>query len=217
MIAGSGNTLENYLSKIISSNFAVPAALSILVMIGLMALSVALMFKGKEAWNLLFIALGAYYGYIFALFIISYFHSSGDPVYLILVIGAVIGAILMHFFVRIALAGGFAFLAFVVARDMFPSIITALFVAVLAFIIIYVLYNRVTILISAVMGAFLLWFALLSVGLTSLEAQIIPSILFPIGIYLQMTEKSRSKNRKPRYSHPVYTDERGTPLYLEDR
>lgn len=186
----ASSQLESYLAGLLTNNLILPSSLSYLTAVGLIFLSIALMFKGNVTWKLLFVALGAYYGYIFALYIVSYFHSGGVPVYLILVIGAVIGAVLMTFFVRVALAGGFAFLTYILAGTLYPqSFVISVMVGIFAFIIVYLLYNRVTMMISGVIGAFMLWFSLLSIGFTGIEAQVIPGILFPLGLYLQIMEK----------------------------
>lgn len=186
----SSAQLESYLSSLLTNNLVLPSSISYMAAIGLIFLSIALMFKGSVTWKILFAALGAYYGYIFALYIVSYFHSTGTPVYLILVIGAVIGAILMTFFVRVALAGGFALLAYIITVTLYPSeFVVAVMIAIASFVVVYLLYNKVTVMISGVIGAFMLWFSLLSVGLTSLEAQIVPAILFPLGLYMQISEK----------------------------
>ncbi len=190
--------IESYLANLLTNNLILPSSLSYLTAVGLIFLSIALMFKGSVTWKVLFAALGAYYGYIFALYIVSYFHSAGTPVYLILLIGAVIGAILMTFFVRVALAGGFALLTYILSSTLYPQyFVISVGVAIIAFMIVYLLYNRVTVMISGIIGAFMLWFSLLSVGLTSIEAQIVPALLFPLGLYLQITEKHHQ--RRPVY------------------
>lgn len=197
----STSTLEGYLANLLTNNLILPSSLSYLTAVGLIFLSIALMFKGSVTWKALFVALGAYYGYIFSLYIISYFNSSGTPVYLILVVGAVIGAILMTFFVRVALAGGFALLTYLITATLYPNnFIISAGVAVIAFVLVYLLYNRVTVIVSGVIGAFMLWFSLMSVGFTALEAQIVPGVLFPLGLYLQMIERRSSHRRVAFYS-----------------
>lgn len=192
----SSSTLESYLANLLTNNLILPSSLSYLTAVGLIALSVALMFKGSVTWKALFVALGAYYGYIFSLYLISYFNSTGTPTYLMLVVGAVIGAILMTFFVRVALAGGFALITYLLAGILYPgNIVISFGAAIVAFALVYLLYNRVTVIISGIIGAFMLWFALLSVGLSPIEAQIIPGILFPLGLYLQIIE--RNSHRRP--------------------
>ncbi len=196
----STSSLEGYLANLLTNNLILPSSLSYLTVVGLIFLAVALMFKGSVTWKALFVALGAYYGYIFALYIVSYFSSTGVPVYLVLVIGAVIGAILMTFFVRVALAGGFALLTYLLAGTLYPhNIVISIGAAIVAFVLVYFLYNRVTVIVSGVIGAFMLWFGLLSVGLAPIEAQIVPAILFPLGIYLQIIER-KSHRRVALYS-----------------
>ncbi len=195
--------LENYLSSLLSRNLFLPPGYSYLAVIGLVALSIAMMFKGKETWNILFIVLGAYYGYLFSLYLVSYLNIANLPVYLIFVIGAVIGAILMTFFVRIALSGGFAFFAFLIVRALYPGNTLLTFaVAIIAFILVYALYKKVTGVIAGIIGAFMLWFSLLSLGLPSLYAQIIPGVLLPVGLYLQFREVKKTKRARPRSCPP---------------
>lgn len=197
----STSSLEGYLATLLTNNLILPASLSYLTVVGLAFLSIALMFKGSVTWKALFVALGAYYGYIFALYIVSYFSSTGLPVYLILVIGAVIGAVLMTFFVRVALAGGFALVTYILAGTLYTgSFVISVGVAIIAFVLVYFLYNRVTVMISGVIGAFMLWFCLLSVGLSPIEAQVVPAILFPLGLYLQIIERKNSHRRFATYS-----------------
>ncbi len=197
--------LETYFKSLILNNLYVPTSFSYVMLVGLMFLSIALIFKGSTTWRFLFVALGAYYGYIFSSFILQYIPISNTPEYLVLLIGIVLGALVMTIFVKIALSAGFAALAFIILIGIYPAFLAeVLVVSVLLFALVYGLYSRITMVVAGVMGAFLLWFALIALGLTSLEGQIIAGILYPAGLYLQYIEKSRKKARLKYYRNYRY-------------
>ena len=203
-MVGLTSTIENYFKSLFLNSLYLPASLSYVVLIGLVFLSVALIFKGSTTWKLLFVVLGAYYGYIFASFLLHYIPLSSTPVYLVLIIGIILGALLMTIFVKIALSVGFAALTFFVLLAIYPAYLPeVLVISVLVFAAVYVLYKRVTMVVAGVLGAFLLWFTLLVLGVTSIDAQIIAGILYPLGLYLQVVEKSR-KAARSRYYRDYY-------------
>jgi hypothetical protein len=79
MSGSLSTTIENYFRNLLLNNLYVPSSLSYVMMIGLMLLSVALIFKGSKTWAVLFAVLGAYYGYIFASFILHYIPLANTP------------------------------------------------------------------------------------------------------------------------------------------
>lgn len=202
-------TIENYFRNLLLNNLYVPSSLSYVIMIGLMLLSVALIFKGSKTWAVLFAVLGAYYGYIFASFILHYIPLANTPTYLVLLIGILIGAVLMSVFIKIALSAGSGILSFIILIGIYPGYLPeVLVVSVMIFAIIYFLYKRVTMVVAGIMGAFLLWFVLIILGLTSLEAQIVAGVLYTLGLYLQLVEKSRKKE--------AYRRTRRIPQYYQE-
>ena len=78
-MVGLTSTIENYFKSLFLNSLYLPASLSYVVLIGLVFLSVALIFKGSTTWKLLFVVLGAYYGYIFASFLLHYIPLSSTP------------------------------------------------------------------------------------------------------------------------------------------
>ncbi len=192
---GVSSQIVVYLKDLIINNLYIPAGLTYVVLMGLVLLSVALIFRGSQTWKIMFAVLGAYYGYIFTSFIIGYLPVSGEPFYLTMLVGIVLGALIVTFFVRIALSAGIAAIGFFILFAMYPSELPVILAAcVIAFAITYVLYNRVTMVVAGVLGAFLLWFALVILGLASIDAQIVAGLLYIVGLYVQMMEKYR-KNR----------------------
>ncbi len=209
MIASISTSLENYFRNLLLNNMYLPANFSYVFLLGLMLLSVALIFMGSKTWAILFAALGAYYGYIFSSFILHYIPLANTPTYLVLLIGVVVGAVLMSVFVKIALSAGSGLLAFVILVGIYPSYLPEILViCVMIFALIFFLYKRVTLVVAGIMGAFLLWFVLIVLGLTSLEAQIVAGILYPLGLYLQLVERSRKKEN--------YRRSRRIPQYYND-
>ncbi len=209
MTGSISTTLENYFRNLLLNNLYVPSSFSYVMLVGLMLLSVALIFKGSKTWAILFAALGAYYGYIFSSFILHYIPLANMPTYLILIIGILIGAVLMSVFVKIALSVGSGILAFIILIGVYPAYFPeVLVVSVMIFAIIYFLYKRVTMVVAGIMGAFLLWFVLIILGLTSLEAQIVAGVLYPLGLYLQLVERSRKKEN--------YRRSRRMPQYYQE-
>lgn len=198
MLTGLSSQIVTYLKDLILNNLYIPAGLSYAVLLGLVFLSIALIFKGSQTWKIMFATLGAYYGYIFTSFILRYLPITGEPLYLTMLVGIVLGAVIVTFFVRIALSAGIAALGFFILFALYPADLPIILAAcVIVFAITYILYNRVTMVVAGVLGAFLLWFALIVLGLTSIEAQIIAGFLYPLGLYVQMMEKYR-KNRSYR-------------------
>ena len=178
-----------------------PSSLSILTLMLLLAIGIALMFRGDYSWKAIFAILGAYFGFIFAHYISGIVGTSSFPSVLVYIIGAVIGAILMTFFVRIFLSLGFAYLSYMILQTVFPAdFIVTVVIALLMFIMAYLLYNRIIIGIAGMIGAAAVWFSLISIGLPDLPAQIVAGILFVAGIYLQLSERKNAHRRgRPRY------------------
>lgn len=197
-MTGLSSQIVTYIKALLINNLYVPASLSYLVLLGLAFLSIALIFKGSQTWKFMFAALGAYYGYIFTSFIMHYIPISGEPFYLVMLIGIVLGMVIVTFFIRIGLSAGLAAIVFFILFALYPSQLPIVLVAaVLVFGFVYLLYGRITMYAAGVMGAFLLWFALIALGLTSLEAQLVAGFLYPLGLYVQLMERYRRR----RYFH----------------
>lgn len=179
-----------------------PANLSFLTLILLLAIGIALIFKGDYSWKMIFAILGAYFGFIFAHYLSSVIGTGSFPSVLVYIIGAVIGAILMTFFVRIFLSLAFAYLSYMILQTLFANdFIVVVLAALVIFVMAYLLYNKIIIGIAGVIGAAAVWFSLISIGLPNIPAQLIAGILFAVGIYLQLSERKRMHRRGPNRYH----------------
>lgn len=198
-MSSSGVASRNYLGYFMALLNILPPQYLYLSTIFVILIAVLLLFKGSTAWNILMICIGAYYGFVFALYISTIVNFGGLPIYLIFMIAAVIGAILFKAAARIGLSAFFAFIAFIVVSSLYPGNISMeILAAIVAFGASYVLYKKVTTLLSAILGSFLLWFALITLGLGSVISQIVAGILMVGGLYLQITEKKRSRKEDNR-------------------
>ncbi|MEM3811977.1 MAG: hypothetical protein QXX98_03285, partial [Thermoplasmata archaeon] len=121
-----------------------PANLSFLYLILLLALGLALIFKGKAVWKILFGILGAYIGAVFSISIIDMIHYTKIPVLIIAAAGALLGAILLLFLVRLSLSAGFAYIAYLAVSLLSGhNFIIAIVAALIAFSVAYILYNKI--------------------------------------------------------------------------
>jgi hypothetical protein len=198
-MSSSGVASRNYLGYFMALLNILPPQYLYLSTIFVILIAVLLLFKGSTAWNILMICIGAYYGFVFALYISTIVNFGGLPIYLIFMIAAVIGAILFKAAARIGLSAFFAFIAFILVSSLYPGNISMeILAAIVAFGASYVLYKKVTTLLSAILGSFLLWFALITLGLGSVISQIVAGILMVGGLYLQITEKNRSRKEDNR-------------------
>ncbi len=162
--------------------------------------SIFLIFKGSFAWTTLLMMVGAYFGVIFALYLSKDFSTTSLPLYLILVIGAVAGAVLVKGLIHIALPGAIAFLVYLVGTAVYPNFVYDVIAGLVAFVIAYALYDRITAVLAAVIGALLMWFALYTAGMNDTVAQVIAATTFVLGLTLQYMEKTRYR----RYSRFTY-------------
>ena len=199
------SSVGSYLSTIYSLMYVLPPSYLYLTTVMVSLIAVLLLFKGRTAWDLMFLAVGAYYGFVFALYLTALLHANNIPIYLIFIIGGVLGAIIMREFVRIALPGGLGILAFLVADQAYPQgMMTDIMIGVIIFGICYALYSRITMVLASIIGAFLLWFNLSVMGVPSYAAQAVAGALFTFGLYLQIMEKKRKKEEQRRLTAMKY-------------
>ncbi len=169
-----------------------PDNLSFLYLILLLALGLALIFKGKTVWKILFGILGAYIGAVFSLSIMDMLHYTKIPVLIIAAAGAVLGAILLLFLVRLSLSAGFAYITYLVVSLLSGhNFIVAIVAALIAFSVAYILYNKIIVILAGLIGMVILWFVFLRFGASDSVSVLLAVIIFAIGMYLQFTEKSR--------------------------
>ncbi len=169
-----------------------PDNLSFLYLILLLALGLALIFKGKTVWKILFGILGAYIGGVFSLSIMDMLHYTKIPVLIIAAAGAVLGAIVLLFLVRLSLSAGFAYITYLVVSLLSGhNFIVAIVAALIAFSVAYILYNKIIVILAGFIGMVILWFVFLRFGVSDSVSVLLAVIIFAIGMYLQFTEKSR--------------------------
>ncbi len=169
-----------------------PDNLSFLYLILLLALGLALIFKGKTVWKILFGILGAYIGAVFSLSLMDMLHYTKIPVLIIAAAGAVLGAILLLFLVRLSLSAGFAYITYLVVSLLSGhNFIVAIVAALIAFSVAYILYNKIIVILAGLIGMVILWFVFLRFGASDSVSVLLAVIIFAIGMYLQFTEKSR--------------------------
>ncbi|MCL4328348.1 MAG: hypothetical protein M1151_05510 [Candidatus Thermoplasmatota archaeon] len=195
---GSGN-VGSFLSSIYSLMYFLPSSYLYLTTVMISAVAVFMLFKGKKAWDFTFMALGAYYGFVFALYVTSLVNASDIPIYLIFIIGGVVGAVIMVRLVQVALPAGIAVVAFLVAQQVYPSsLIIDIAVGAVVFGIASLLYNNIKMLLAGMAGAFLMWLNLSVMGVNTDISQVLAGLLFALGLYLQITENKRRKEEMRR-------------------
>ncbi|MEM0163571.1 MAG: hypothetical protein QXV94_03470 [Thermoplasmata archaeon] len=176
-----------------------PANLSFLYLILLLALGLALIFKGKAVWKILFGILGAYIGAVFSISIIDMIHYTKIPVLIIAAVGALLGAILLLFLVRLSLSAGFAYIAYLAVSLLSGhNFIIAIVAALIAFSVAYILYNKILVILAGLIGMGILWFVFSRFGASYSVSVLFAVIIFAIGMYLQFTEKSRFRKNAMR-------------------
>lgn len=183
--------LDKYAGSIVKVFNFLPAPYLYLSSLIIVLIGIFLCFKGSTAWDVMFILVGAYFGVIFSLYIARVFTSSSFPLYLVLVIGAVAGAILVRALVRVGLPLAMGFLVYLISASVYPHFVTDVVAGVVAFALSYILYKRITMVLSAVVGALMIWFALYSAGMDNTAAQIIASLTMVSGLVLQYMERYR--------------------------
>jgi hypothetical protein len=176
-----------------------PDSLSFLYLILLLALSLALIFKGKAVWKILFGILGAYIGAVFSISLMDMIHYTKIPVLIIAAAGALLGAILLLFLVRLSLSAGFAYIAYLVVSLLSGhNFIISIVAALIAFAVAYILYNKIIIILAGLIGMVILWYVFLRFGASYSVSLLLAIIIFALGMYLQFTEKSRFRKNAMR-------------------
>lgn len=183
------SSLHNFLSYMKLPGI-VPNEVSFLYLIILLALGLALVFRGKTVWKIVFAIVGAYMGAVFAISIMNSIGYTKLPEPIIALIGALIGALLLLYMVRFSITLGFAYIAYLISEYLFlHNFLVSVIVAIIVFVIAYIYYNKIIIILAGILGATLLWFAFIRLGASYSEAFLIAVILFAAGTYLQFREK----------------------------
>ncbi len=189
--------LEYYLYHWVYFPNIFPHPYSLISLIILFAIGLALMFKGNYSWNVIFGALGAYFGFIMAHYVTTLVSVTPFPDILVYVAGAVIGAVVLIFLVRVFLSLGISYLAYLAVETIFPGdMLTGAIVFLAVFVVSLIFYKKIVMGIAGVIGAFIIWFTLLNLGIASLTAQIIAAIMLLLGLFLQASEKGTGRGRR---------------------
>lgn len=198
--------LEYYLYHWIYFPDLFPHPYSLISLLVLFAIGLALMFKGNYSWNIVFGALGAYFGFILGHYITTFVTVQPVPDMLVYAAGAVIGAIVLIFMVRVFLSLSISYLAYIAIATLFPGdILTGGIVFLAVFLVSILLYHRIVMGIAGVLGAFITWFVLLHLGVSSFPAQVITVIMLILGLFLQYSE-SRSRHGRDGKIQPYGQD-----------
>lgn len=170
------------------------------------------MFYGKKMWTIIVMLIGAiagfYVGYVYlAPYLGPYLAAHNAPTYLSYVVLAVVFAIVVRWLVHIGIAAGIGYAAYYIAGKQTFYDLSArsytfsgftvhyylILVAVIAFFVAYVLYYRISILISAVLGLALM-FVGIGYFIPSVYASVIACVFFVLGMWYQAIYKKRGFN-----------------------
>jgi len=191
------SSLEYYLYHWAYFPSIFPHPFSLISLLVLFTIGLALMFKGNYSWNVIFGALGAYFGFIMGHYITTVVPIAPFPSLLAYVAGAVLGAILLIFLVRVFLSLGISYLAYMAVQTLFPGhIVTGGIVLLAVFLVAFILYRKIVTGIAAVIGAFIVWFTVMNFGVPTLTAQVLAAIMFALGLFIQINGKSSSREKR---------------------
>ncbi len=171
---------------------------SFTIYIILLFIGIALVFAGKTSWKFIMYAMGAYIGFVFASIILIKFNITSLPTFIILMIGAVVGAILVNFaakaFICLVLGGGLFLSIYMVTGSPIAAVL-----GIIVFFISYVWFSRISLYVAAFTGAFALWIAMVGMGIQNLSAQVVAGTAMIGGILLQKYEESLEKKQRYRF------------------
>ncbi|MCL4342970.1 MAG: hypothetical protein M1267_03850 [Candidatus Thermoplasmatota archaeon] len=187
--------LKNLFLKAISVPTGLTSTETTLLFIALLAIGIALMFRGNESWKVVFTAAGLYLGGYFSYNVVNYLGYTAFPILIIVAIGAIIGAIVLTLAIRIGLSLGFAYLVYLVGIDLLGiSLYYAIGAAVVGFVVAYLLYKDFVHVISGIVGAFAAYFAMTKLGISQLYSESAVAFLYVVGVALQEWERRRKKS-----------------------
>ncbi len=187
-----------YLKSLFEKAIAVPTGFTplelTLILAGLLVIGLALIFRGNMTWKIIFTVAGLYLGGYFAYNIVHTLGLTQVPVIVAVAIGAVIGAVILTFVVRLGLSAGFGYLVYIVAIDVFHiQFYYALGGAVIGFGIAYILYKDFVHVVAGIVGAFAVYYALIKLGVAPLYAESAAAFAYVVGVAVQEWEKRRKK------------------------
>jgi len=198
--------LLSYILPYLDYHKYLPSAYSPIPLIILFLIGIALLLAGKYVWKITFALLGAYAGGMFSFMVLDFLIShnvipsltstlSGIPVILFVAVGAIIGAIVTLFLVRLFVSAGIAYIFFLIGGIILTNLVYAIILAIIVFVISYILYEKIIVIITGFVGMVLVWYVLVEFKVPYTIAVIIALILFIIGIYVQLYRK-KSRKRK---------------------
>jgi hypothetical protein len=170
------------------------------MLVGLLIIGIALIFRGNESWKVIFSAAGLYLGGYFTYNLINYLGYTSVPIVIAVAIGAIIGAVILTFIVRVGLSAGFALLVYLICIDVIQlqKLYTlgdyyAIGAAILGFVVAYVLYKDFVHVVAGIIGAFAVYFSLVKLGVAPFYAEIAAAAAYIAGVALQEYEKQKRK------------------------
>lgn len=165
-----------------------------LVFVGLLIIGIALIFRGNESWKVIFTAAGLYLGGYFTYNVVEFLGFTAIPIYITVAVGAILGALILTFLVRIGLSLGFGYLVYLIAIILFQlQFYYAVLAALIGFAVAYALYKEFVHVVAGVVGAFAAYYALLRLGFPILPAQITAAAMYVVGVSVEEWEKRRKK------------------------
>ncbi len=202
-------SLLTYFSGLIHQSISLPGGLTSmelsLVLLGLLIISVALMFRGNDAGQIVFSVAGLYLGGFFAYNTYGYLNIGSVPIYLAIALGAILGVCVMTFATRVGLAIGFGMLVYLLTAEYYPvQFYSAALTGAIAFVVALMLYSRFVHVIATTVGAFSFYFAMLRLGVFATRTVVIATaVLFVAGVAFQELDRRR-RDRKLEQSRTHY-------------
>lgn len=193
-------TLSNDFSKYLTLNY-IPEQYRWLVPLGLLVLGLALLFDTKFVWKLSIAGLGAIGGYFGSqTYLIPYILPDltvrGIPPYLINLIVAAIAAVLLAVIIRFAIAGAFAYGAYLAYTTYYPpstpkDYVIGAALAAVVFAFIYYLYSKLTQIIGRVVGTLMLFFGLILMHVSENIAVVVAVVVLLFSLFLMIGGKKK--------------------------
>lgn len=193
-------TLSQDFSKYITLSY-IPEQYRWLVPLGLLILGLAMLFDTKPVWKLSIAAIGFIGGYFGSqAYIIPYILPDlavrGIPPYLISLIVASIAAVLLYVIIKFAIAGAFAYGAYLAYTTYYPptdykDYAIGAAVAAVMFMFIYFLYSKLTQILGRFVGTIMLFFGLTLEHVPSNIAVVISIVVLLFSLFLMMGGKRK--------------------------
>lgn len=164
----------------------IPAQYRWLVPIGIVFIGLLMLFRSRDTWKFLIAAIGAigtYYAveHYGAKYYSAIMVAHGIPLYIVPLIAAIIGSILLTVLVRFALSAGIGYAAFMYLGVHYKLDI-AITVSVVIGAVAYYLYNKIITILARFVGAFMLFFGLVMMHVPENTAAMVMAVLLLISM-----------------------------------